>query len=170
MSLARRMLGHRLELDDTDKTLSILAGDSTAAMATPRKKGTNERNRHIEVRAMWLQHLIRTPGASLQKVLGKKNWSDVLTKVDDWSRDHLYYLGIQEVPPSETKKEVGVVTTCPVEENGKVSPKEKQVKQERVPSQTLTRTPTASRNVPARPDKCPRTTARQRRRPRQAER
>ena len=80
MSLARRMLGHRLELGDTDKNLFILAGDSTAAIAISRKKVINKRNRHIEVRAMWLQHLIRTPGVSLQKVLGKKNWSDVLDK------------------------------------------------------------------------------------------
>ena len=49
MSLARRMLGHRLELGATDKTLFILAGDSTAAIAISRKKGINKGDRHIEV-------------------------------------------------------------------------------------------------------------------------
>ena len=146
-----------MEVGDTDKTLFILAGHSTAAIAISRKKGINKRNRHIEVRAMWLQHLIRTPGVSLQKVLGKRNWSDVLTKVDDWSMDHLYYLGIQDVPLSEAQKEVGVVRTSTVASlQDPISPSEKQVTptreiQERKPRQTLMRTPTVSRNVPVGP-------------------
>ena len=51
-SLARRMLGHNLELGDTDKILFILAGDSTAATAINRKEGVNKRNRRMEARAM----------------------------------------------------------------------------------------------------------------------
>ena len=101
---------------------------------------------------MWLQHLIRTPGVSLQKVLGKRNWSDVLTKVDDWSMDHLYCLGIQAVPVSESQKEVGAVRTATEAGSRALFPtEEKEVVKVKEPRQTLMRTPTASRNVSARP-------------------
>lgn len=39
-------------------------------------------------------------------MLGKRNWSDVLTKVDDWSCEHMFYLGIvpHEEVPGERKQ------------------------------------------------------------------
>ena len=67
LSLAQRMLGHIIELGETDKTPCILAEDSSAAIAMSWKKGISKRNRRIEVRAMWLQHFIRTARVSLQK-------------------------------------------------------------------------------------------------------
>ena len=94
LTLARRMLGHKLEMGVAGTTLFLLAGNSMAAIAMSRKKEINKRNRHIEVRAMLTQHCTRTPGVSLQKVLGERNGSGILTKVDNLSKEHMVYLGI----------------------------------------------------------------------------
>ena len=111
LSLSRRMLGYSLELRETSKTFFILAGDSSAAIAMSREKGMHKRNRHIDVRATWLQHFMRTAGVRLQKVAGKEYLSDVLTKVDSWPESHMYYLGVSKI------RKVPGVENCWTESN-----------------------------------------------------
>ena len=93
-NLARRMLNMSQEIGEDSGRMLVLVGDSSAAIAIVQKKGSNKKIRHVEVRAMFLQQLIRMSGVLVEKVHGTRNWSDMMTKHGKWSDEHYHFVGL----------------------------------------------------------------------------
>ena len=60
----------------------VVHSDATAAIGIARRKGLG-RIRHLDVTDLWIQDKIRSRQMKLQKIDGKKNCADVLTKYVD---------------------------------------------------------------------------------------
>ena len=60
----------------------VVHSDATAAIGIARRKGLSS-NRHLDVTDLWIQDKIRSRQMKLQKIDGKKNCADVLTKYVD---------------------------------------------------------------------------------------
>ena len=81
------------------KTCPILVHtDSSAAKSMATRFGTTRRTRHIDLRLLYLQHLVKSGTIRIAKIPGAQNTSDVLTKyvTADTLRRHLEKLGLAD--------------------------------------------------------------------------
>ena len=79
------------------KTCPILVHtDSSAAKSMATRFGTTRRTRHIDLRLLYLQHLVNSGTIRIIKIPGDQNTSEVLTKyvTADTLRRHLEKLGL----------------------------------------------------------------------------
>jgi hypothetical protein len=77
---AAELLGVQTLMHDLDWPVRLWLGvDASAAQAMANRRGIG-RVRHLDVRYMWLQHLVKAGAITVRKVPGRGNPSDVLTK------------------------------------------------------------------------------------------
>ncbi len=78
-----------------------LGGDSTVALSLMRKKGPSRRTMHLEVKAFYVQNVVRLPSVSIHKIGTRHMCADGLTKTGNWGRDHRLMLGLLELSASK---------------------------------------------------------------------
>ena len=86
--------------------------DSSAAKSIASRVGLGK-VRHMEVKFLWLQEVVKDKRVALRKIAGSRNPGDVLTKPKSFSEnvDLLRSVGI-EVGSRSARKEVGAVCGC----------------------------------------------------------
>ena len=70
--------------------------DSSAAKSRPMREGTSKKAKHIELRHLFIQQLVKSKIISMHKVRSENNPSDLLTKFVscDTLNKHLYNVGL----------------------------------------------------------------------------
>jgi hypothetical protein len=88
----------------------ILRTDSTAGKSMATRYGTSKKTRHVQLKYLYVQHLIDNRTVVLRKVPGIENYSDIFTKYvsNEIMLRHLQYVGLF---PSSEHLSIGCVYT-----------------------------------------------------------
>ena len=81
-AVGMKNVGREIDLDGVDLEMT-LATDSSAAKGFVSRRGGG-RMRHMEVRWLWLQEEVRKGRVKMEKIAGKINPGDVITKYLTW--------------------------------------------------------------------------------------
>ena len=76
-----------------DKGEVHLKTDASAAMGIGMRRGLGK-VRHVEVGQLWLQDMIHRGRIGIEKIDGKKNWADALTKAAGTDMVELHITGV----------------------------------------------------------------------------
>ena len=90
--------------------------DASAAKGISQRKGLGQ-VRHIEVNTLWLQDKVRSGDIAIEKVGGKVNIADALTKFPDGESQNVHVVGVglvrktggHELAPQTTEDEIEVL-------------------------------------------------------------
>ena len=105
-------IGGRIHCKLVDKNLKILT-DASAAKGVAQRLGLGQM-RHIEVTTLWLQNKVRTGEILIEKVGGKCNLADALTKYPDGEMHRMHMTnsalrvleGRHELAPAPTEDDM----------------------------------------------------------------